>query len=68
MTDKEKLDFLEHYIMDLINKRIDLQFTRGKFASGLYNFNKVECAYLDGELYALNKVRNFIQTMRGEKK
>ena len=61
MTDKEKLDLLEHYIMDLIKNRQDLQFTRGKFAIGLNKLNKVERAYLDGELDALNRVRNFIQ-------
>ena len=61
MNDKEKLDLLEHYIIDLINSRMDLQLTRGKFAIGLHKFNKVECAYLDGELDALDKVRNFIR-------
>lgn len=61
MTDKEKLDLLEHYIMNLINNRTDLQLARGKFAIGLNRFNKVECAYLDGEIDALNKIRNFIR-------
>ena len=70
MTDKEKLNFLENYIMDLINSRMNLQFSKGKFGIGLNRFNKVDCAYLEGEIYALDKVRNFIKHIneRGEMK
>ena len=61
MTDKEKLDLLEEYIMVLLNNRLDLQLGKGKFGMSWNRFNKVECAYLEGEIDALNRVRDFIE-------
>ena len=50
MTDKEKLDLLEDYVMALLNNRM-----------GLNRFNEVDYAYIEGEIDALNKVRDFIK-------
>lgn len=68
MTDKEKLDLLEHYVMTLLSGRIDLQLSKGKFGLPLNRFNKVECAYLEGEIDTLNKIRYFIEKMNEERK
>ena len=54
MTDKEKLDLLEQYIMTLLNNRIILRAREDMF-------NKVERAYMDGEIDTLSKVSNFIK-------
>jgi len=54
MTDKEKLDLLEGYVMMLLNNSPDLNLREDRF-------NKVDCAYFEGEADALNKVRNFIE-------
>ena len=64
MNDKEKLDFLEHYVTDLLNNRIDLNLRKGRFGMPWNRFNKVDCAHLEGEIDALNKVREFIKRMQ----
>ena len=69
MTDKEKLYLLNDYVTTILNNRIALQFEKGKFGTPRRRFNKVECAYLDGGIDALNKVREFIvnELIREEK-
>ena len=64
MTDKEKLDLLEDYVMVLLNNLTDFKLR----IIGLNRFNKVDCAYLEGEIDTLDKVINFIENglMKGE--
>lgn len=54
MTDKEKLDLLERYVTILLDNRIILRAREDMF-------NKVERAYMDGEIDTLSKVSNFIK-------
>lgn len=61
MTDKEKLDLLEEYVMMLLNSRISLQLRKGRFGMSFPRFNKEDCAYLEGEIDALDRVRSFIK-------
>ena len=53
MTDKEKLDLLESYVTTLLINQIDWRLES--------RFNKVDYAYIEGEIDALDKVRNFIK-------
>ncbi len=68
MTDKEKLYLLHDYVTTLLNSRMKLQLTKGKFGIGLNKFNKVDCARLEGEIDALDRIRNFIndRLIKGE--
>lgn len=50
---KETLYLLDHYVTTLLNSRICLQLEKGRF-------NKVDCARLEGEIDALDRIRNFI--------
>jgi hypothetical protein len=61
MTDKEKLDLLEDYVMSLLNSRISLQLRKGRFGMSLNRFNKVDCAHLEGEIEALDRIRDLIE-------
>lgn len=54
MTDKEKLDLLERYVTTLLGNRIILRAREDMF-------NKVERAYMDGEIDTLSKINNFIK-------
>lgn len=63
MTDKEKLYLLEAYVTTLLNSRIDLQFKKGRFGMSLDRFNRTDCAHLEGEIEALDKVRNCINDL-----
>lgn len=54
MTDKEKLDLLERYVMTLLTNRIDLVQRTDRF-------NKFERAYMEGEIDTLSKVSKFIK-------
>lgn len=64
MTDKEKLYCIEDYVLTLLNSRINLQLTKGRFGMSLHRLNKIDNAYLDGEVNALDKVRECIRRLR----
>ena len=64
MTDKEKLYFIEDYVLTLLNSRIELQLRKGRFGMSLHRYNKEGCAYLEGEVNALDKVRECIRSLR----
>lgn len=61
MTDKEKLDLLERYVTILLDNRIILRAREDMF-------NKVERAYMDGEIDTLSNISNVIKNgLRKEK-
>ncbi len=64
MTDKEKLYFIEDYVLTLLSNRIDLKLSKGLFRISIHRMNKINNAYLDGEINALNKVRECVKSLR----
>ena len=67
MNDKEKLCLLEYYVTGLLNSRIDLNLRKGRFGMPWNRFNKVDCAHLEGEIDALNRVREIIKRVQEER-
>lgn len=67
MTDKEKLDFIEDYVRTLLTEKIGTQLSVGRFGMSFHRLSKADNAYLDGEVNALDKVRECIKSLKERK-